>query len=88
LAIAGLCPGTAPGALGEGRIHALWAIVGMLFGAAYAEVYPALKISILAIGNLGKITLPVVLGINPWIVIVPMVILILMLFKLFDLNDM
>ncbi|SHJ16680.1 hypothetical protein SAMN02745165_01670 [Malonomonas rubra DSM 5091] len=69
-AFAGYCPGTSVGALAEGRIHAVWAILGMLLGAAiYAEAYPVLKKTILAWGNYGKITLPQVLGISPWPVI-------------------
>jgi len=70
-AIAGYCPGTSVGALGEGRLHAFWAILGMLTGAAvYAEVYPSIKNNLLAWGSFGKITLPEILGISPWIVIV------------------
>ena len=46
-AVAGFCPGTAVGALGEGRWHALSVIAGMLVGAAlYAEAYPTLKGSV------------------------------------------
>ncbi len=70
-AIAGYCPGTSVGALAEGRIHAIWAILGMLVGAGiYAEAYPALKTSVLSWGKYGKITLPQTLGISPWPVIV------------------
>ena len=70
-AIAGFCPGTSIGALAEGRIHAFWAILGMLGGAAlYAEVYPTLKTTVLTWGTYGKITLPQALGISPWPVIV------------------
>jgi uncharacterized membrane protein YedE/YeeE len=66
----GYCPGTSAGALGEGRWDALWGIVGMLLGAAlYAEAYPFLKKSVLTWGNLGKITVPQLLGVNPWFVI-------------------
>lgn len=69
-AIAGYCPGTSVGALAEGRIHALWAIVGMLVGAAiYAEAYPALKSTIFTWGAYGKLTLPQSLGISPWPII-------------------
>lgn len=40
----GYCPGTSLGALGEGRIDALWGIGGMLVGAGvYAEAYPYLQ---------------------------------------------
>jgi uncharacterized membrane protein YedE/YeeE len=69
-AIAGFCPGTSVGALAEGRIHAIWAILGMLFGAAaYAEAYPFLSNSVLKFGDYGKITLPQVLNISEWIII-------------------
>ena len=83
--ILGYCPGTAAGALGEGRWDSLFGIVGMLLGAAiYAEVYPALKTNVLAWGKLGKITLPGVLGINHWIVIAVLIILFVGLFFLFE----
>ena len=66
----GYCPGTSAGALGEGRWDALWGILGMLLGAAvFAEVYPALKTSILTWGKFGKITLPQVLGVNHWVIV-------------------
>lgn len=66
----GYCPGTSAGALGEGRWDALWGILGMLAGAAlYAEAYPFLKGTVLAWGNLGKITIPQILGVGHWVVI-------------------
>ncbi len=69
-AIMGFCPGTSAGAVAEGRWHAIWAILGMLGGAAlYAEVYPMLTDNVLALGNLGKITLPEMLGVSPWLLI-------------------
>ena len=69
--ISGYCPGTAAGALGEGRWDALFALIGMLVGAAlYSELYPAMESSVLKWGNLGKITLPGILGVNDWIIII------------------
>ena len=83
-ALVGYCPGTAAGALGEGRWDGLIAIIGMLVGAAlYAEAYPALKASILTWGHYGKITLPGLLGIHHWVVIVILTVLYLLLFYLF-----
>lgn len=68
-AVMGYCPGTAFGALGEGRWHAIWAILGMITGAAiYAEAYPALKGTVLAMGKYGKITIPSLLNVSPWLV--------------------
>ena len=69
-ALMGYCPGTSLGAIGEGRWHAIWAVLGMLLGAAlFAEVYPALKASVLSWGSLGKVTLHGALGVSPWLVI-------------------
>jgi len=66
----GYCPGTAMGAVGEGRWGAVWGILGMLLGAGlFAEAYPFLKQTVLTWGSLGKITLPQVLGVNHWAVI-------------------
>jgi uncharacterized membrane protein YedE/YeeE len=84
-AVMGYCPGTAMGAVGEGRWHAIFALLGMLVGAAvYAEVYPALAESVLTWGKLGKLQLPGVLGVSPWIVIVVFIVGVLLLFRLFE----
>jgi hypothetical protein len=81
----GYCPGTAVGALGEGRWDALWGILGMLAGAGlYAEAYPFLQKNVLTWGNLGKITLPQILGVNPWFVILLFVLGALALFRWFE----
>ncbi|MGV8074980.1 MAG: YeeE/YedE thiosulfate transporter family protein [Syntrophobacteraceae bacterium] len=69
-AVMGFCPGTSIGALGEGRWHAVFAIAGMLAGAAlYAELYPFFKSNILAWKDFGKIGLPAVIGVSPWVII-------------------
>ena len=81
----GYCPGTSAGALGEGRWDSLWGILGMLVGAAiFAEVYPALKSSILTWGNLGNITLPQVLGVNHWVIVPIFIVGALVLFRWFE----
>lgn len=85
----GYCPGTSLGALGEGRTDAIWGMVGMLVGAGlYAEAYPYLQKTVLTWGNYGKITIPQVLGVSHWFVIIPFVILTLMLFKWLEKNDL
>jgi uncharacterized membrane protein YedE/YeeE len=83
--ILGYCPGTSAGALGEGRWDALWGILGMLGGAAlYAEVYPAMKKTVLTWGDLGKITLPQMFGVNHWVIIPIIVAGGLFLFRWFE----
>lgn len=69
-AVMGFCPGTSIGALGEGRWHAVFAIAGMVVGAAlYAEFFPLIKSTVLAWKDFGKIGLPEVLGVSPWVII-------------------
>lgn len=66
----GYCPGTSVGAIGEGRWDGLWGVLGMLAGGAiYAEAYPLMKKTLLTWGDLGKISLPGVLGVSHWVVI-------------------
>jgi uncharacterized membrane protein YedE/YeeE len=67
-AVAGYCPGTALGALGEGRWTAFFVIAGMLVGAAlYAEAFPFLnKTVLLGWKDYGKIGLSQLLGVSPW----------------------
>jgi hypothetical protein len=70
-AVMGFCPGTSIGALGEGRWHAVFAVLGMVTGAAlYAELYPFFKSNVLAWKDFGKIGMPETLGLSPWVIIV------------------
>ena len=76
-----LVSGPAAAALGEGRLDAAWAVLGMLAGAGvYAEAYPWLKATALTWGDFGKITLPQALGVNHWLVILAVAVLSLLLF--------
>jgi len=84
-ALLGYCPGTAAGALGEGRMDALWGILGMLFGGAlYAEIHPFMNAHIIGIGDYGKIGLPQLTGLNHWTVILVLAVLSILLFWLFE----
>jgi uncharacterized membrane protein YedE/YeeE len=88
-AFMGYCPGTSVGAVGEGRWNAVWAILGMLVGAAiYAEAYPAMKASILKWGVFGKVTLPTGLGVSPGYIILVLVVLYLLIFAFFERKEM
>ena len=85
-ALLGYCPGTAAGALGEGRLDVVPGIVGMVIGAAvYAEFYPFLKSTLLAWGQLGKLTLPSVLQLDHWTVISGLTVIYIALFVVFRL---
>lgn len=63
-AVAGYCPGTCVVGAAEGRRDALFALLGGMAGAlVYTLVYPALKSTLLARGDFGKVTLASSLGI-------------------------
>lgn len=84
-AVMGYCPGTAVGALGEGRWHALFAVAGMLTGAGlYAQWYPIMQNSVLSWANFGKIGLPEALGLSQWLVIGVFFIGAVLLFRWFE----
>lgn len=69
-AILGLCPGTAAGAMGTGAVHAVFGVIGMLLGAGiFASVYPYV-LDFMSDTDMGPVTIPDILGINAWWVIV------------------
>jgi len=86
-AVMGFCPGTSVGALGEGRWHAGFAVIGMLIGAAaYAEIYPFLKTTVLAWKDYGKIGLPDALGVSEWIIAPAVCCVFIVMFVFFEKN--
>jgi hypothetical protein len=87
-ALVGYCPATAVAALGEGRVDAFWGIAGMIVGAGiFSHIYPVLKKTVLAWGDLGKITIPQVLHVNHWVVVPIVIIGVLALFALLEKNS-
>ncbi len=78
-AILGYCPGTVAAA-GQGSLDALLAgIAGIVVGAGlFAASYSRLK-PILSKGDFGELTLPELLKVNAWAVVVPVAVLIVAL---------
>lgn len=61
--LTGFCPGTGLACAASGRIDALTAVIGMLFGArAYTLIYPSIIMPLEKIANFGRITLPQITG--------------------------
>lgn len=77
-AVLGYCPGTIAGAIGNGFLDAMiGGVIGIWIGAGiFAAVYPKLRKGILTKGDYGDITLPRLLKVNDWIVVIPAAILI------------
>jgi len=47
-------------------------VLGILIGAGlYSEIYPLIQNNLLQWGDYGKLTIPGLLGVDPWLVIVP-----------------
>ena len=50
-------------------------VLGILIGAAlYSDVYPLIVTNLLKVGAYGKLTLPTLVGVNHWAVILPVVV--------------
>lgn len=77
-AILGYCPGTAAGAVGSGALDAAIGMAGIAVGAGiFARLYPALDRKILNQGVFPTETIPELLGVRPWIVVIGVGILII-----------
>jgi hypothetical protein len=76
MSIFGYCPGTGVAACGEGRRDAMVGVLGMLCGAlAYVAAFPALQGLITGFGDWGKVTLPQLTGISPWVFVAALAVL-------------
>lgn len=72
-ALLGYCPGTIAGAIGNGYPDAAFGgLLGILIGTwIFALLYPKMKDGILKKGDFGDITLPKLLKVNSWVVVIP-----------------
>lgn len=75
-------------AIGDGRVDAIFGAAGIIVGSwIFAEVYPYLEDYLYEIGYMGKVTIPKLLGVSPWVIIVPFVVAVLIMFYLFEKFD-
>jgi uncharacterized membrane protein YedE/YeeE len=74
MAILGYCPGTCVAACGEGRRDAMIGVLGMLVGAGvFVAFFAAINRFMHAWGDWGKVTLPEMTGVSPWVYILALV---------------
>ena len=68
----GYCPGTVAAAAGQGALDAIFGgIAGILIGAGiFAALFPRLQKSVLQVGYFGELSLPQLLKVNTWLVII------------------
>jgi hypothetical protein len=80
-AVLGYCPGTISTAIGQGNLDALCGgLIGIILGAGlFAQLYPKIQ-KFLKIGWFGAITWPELFQVNPWVVIVPLSLIIIAIF--------
>jgi hypothetical protein len=80
-AVLGYCPGTVAGAVGQGSMDALFGgVLGIVLGSgAFAVAYPRLSRGVMSVGDFGDVTLPRLLKVNDWVVVLPMSFLIVLL---------
>jgi hypothetical protein len=75
--VLGYCPGTIVGGIAQGALDALvGGLIGVLFGSwLFAVFYPKLQKPVLLKGDFGEMTLPQLLKVNAWVVVIPAAIL-------------
>ncbi len=87
MSLAGYCPGTCPAGAGEGKLDYLLPGVlglmagGALYGLSYPYIGQPLQVWAYA-SNLGSITLPEWLGLDPYLVVTLFTLIVLFLFYL------
>ena len=80
----GYCPGTAAGGVGVGSIHAFIGVVGILLGAGlFARLYPRLA-DYLANDSLGKVSISELLKVKPWVILMPLTVIIVAAFIILE----
>ena len=84
-ALTGLCPGTSMGALGEGRLHAIFTIAGMLVGAMlFNRNYDFLRNTVLTWADFGRISLSDITGISSFIIMPAFVLCVILLMRFLE----
>jgi len=78
-AVLGYCPGTVAGAVGHGAIDALVGMAGIVVGSMiFASAYDRLRGGVLGLGDFGDVTLPRLLRVNVFVVVVPLTVLLVL----------
>lgn len=80
-AVLGYCPGTISTAIGQGNLDALaGGLLGIILGSGlFAQLYPKIQ-RFLKLGWFGDITFPELFKVNPWVVAVPLSMIIIAVF--------
>jgi uncharacterized membrane protein YedE/YeeE len=75
LAVFGYCPGTGLAGSGEGSRDAMVGVLGMITGAGvFVAAFDVLRPVGLSLGDYGTVTVPELLGVPPWAVVLVLVV--------------
>ena len=87
--LTGLCPGTSLGALGEGRFHAIFTIIGMLVGAMiFNRSYDFLQRTVLSWADFGRIGLSDITGISSFVLMPIFIVCVILLLRYLEKKGM
>jgi uncharacterized membrane protein YedE/YeeE len=82
IAVIGYCPGTGMAGAGEGSRDAMVGVLGMITGAGvFVAAYHVLEPLALSLGDWGKVTVPGLLDVSPWIVIAVLAVVVPLLLR-------
>ena len=88
LAVFGYCPGTGLAGSAEGSRDAMVGVLGMVTGAGvFVAAFDLLQPVGLSLGDYGKVTVPELLGVPPWAVILVLVVAACIAFWLVSLHE-
>jgi hypothetical protein len=82
----GYCPGTIAGAVGRGSLDALFGgLIGILIGSGiFAALYPKIDRRILSRGNFPELTIPRLLKVHHWVVVIPAAVMLIIILTIIE----
>jgi len=88
-AFTGLCPGTSLGALGEGRLHAIFAIAGMIAGAMiFNRSFNFLSNTVMSWVDFGNLSLSDITGISSFVIMPVFILLVILLMRFLEKKEL
>ncbi len=85
MTVLGYCPGTGVAAAAEGKMDAIFGVLGMMVGALlFAEQFAYFGRTILSWADLGPVTVPQLTGVPVWLIWVALTVAVALVFRLVE----